>query len=122
MKLNKIMVIDDSKTEQFLNEVIIEKFNPDIEFVQAYDGREGLDKITEMSVLPDLILLDINMPGMNGFEFVEKFSELEYSTKIIMLSSSEQTKDRDKALSYSCVEDYILKPLSEEKIRKIQKM
>jgi CheY-like chemotaxis protein len=68
---------------------------------------------------PDLILLDINMPGHNGFELLEriesKIKEHNLKIKVYMLSSSNLDKDIDKAKQYSCVVDYIVKPLTVEK-------
>ena len=107
-----IMLVDDNETDQFLSEMVIEKFDPGIEVVKAYDGQEALDLLSDASEQPDVILLDINMPGMNGFEFLEEYSkDPSPSVVIAMLSSSEQGDDREKALAYDCVVSYLVKPI-----------
>ena len=71
-----------------------------------------------IDMLPDLIYLDINMPLMNGWEFLvayEKLDEiLQSGTIIIMLSSSGNLEDITRAMAFSCVSDYITKPLTSE--------
>lgn len=111
-ELKVIMVVDDNETDQFLNEVIIEKFDPSIQVVKAYDGQEALDYFSRNEAIPDIVFLDINMPGMNGFQFLEQFdTSIAPSVKIFMLSSSEQDDDKEKALSYDVVKEYLPKPM-----------
>ena len=111
-KLKMIMVVDDNETDQFLNEVIIEKFDPSIQVVKMYDGQEALDYFSRNEPIPDIVFLDINMPGMNGFQFLEQFdASIAPSIKIFMLSSSEQDDDKKKALSYDVVKEYLPKPM-----------
>lgn len=113
-----ILLVDDNETDQFFNETLIEDFDPEIKILQAYDGQEALNAIASAEQKPDVILLDINMPGMNGFEFLEEYSKnCDFSTVIVMLSSSDQGDDKQKALSYDCVKSYFVKPLDNEKIR-----
>jgi len=115
MSSYKIMIIDDSEADQFLAKIIIEDYDSSIELVQVYDGKEALATLEDMEQKPDLIYLDINMPVMDGHEFLS-----EYSTKgidssvIIMLTSSEQEQDKTRALVYDFVKDYFVKPLDED--------
>ncbi|SFT55116.1 CheY chemotaxis protein or a CheY-like REC (receiver) domain [Algoriphagus locisalis] len=66
------------------------------------------------------ILLDVNMPGMNGWDFLDEMgrNELNHLVKIVMLTSSISEVDRDKAKSYSSVFGYFTKPMSQEKCEK----
>ena len=106
------MIIDDSDADQFLTEAIIKKTFLSIEIHQAYDGEEALETLDSMDKQPSLILLDINMPGMNGFEFLDEYSKREKQSKVIaMLTSSEQEQDKIKALQHECVHKYLVKPL-----------
>ena len=76
MTINCILVVDDNEGDQFLAEHLIKKYLPDTQQLKAYDGEEALRVIAESDVKPDIILLDINMPGMDGFEFLEAYNQL----------------------------------------------
>ena len=120
MKMSLILLVDDNETDQFLHEMVIKKFDPTIKILKAYDGEEALEVLANAEEAPDLILLDINMPRMNGFEFLEEYNKLSYtSTVVAMLSSSEQGSDREKALGYGCVETYFVKPLDSDDLQKM---
>ena len=111
--VQSILVIDDSIADHFLYKEVIQSHDSEIEVHQAYDGQEGYEMVKEGGLRPDLILLDINMPGMNGFEFLDKIStEAGIPTlTIVMLTSSGLDDDKKRASDYECVKDYILKPL-----------
>lgn len=111
--IKSILIIDDSIADHFLYKEVIHTHDADIEVFQAYDGHEGIEMLEEQGIKPDLILLDINMPGMNGFEFLETFETKDNlpQSVIIMLTSSGLQEDREKASGYDSVKDYILKPL-----------
>lgn len=123
MSFKSVLIVEDSDEDQFLNSMIIDEFDAGIEVHQAYNGQEALD-LLEQGIRPDLILLDINMPLMDGFGFLdgftEKYGDRVSSQVVIMLSSSGQTGDIRKAKSYACVKDYLLKPLTSEMLKKIR--
>lgn len=117
--IKTILVIEDSESDQFYNELIITSHNNVIKIIKAYDGEEALETIKEQrDNLPDLILLDINMPRMNGHEFLEEYAKTvdQEIPVVVMLTSSEQEADKQRAFEYNCVKDYLLKPISEEKL------
>lgn len=118
-----ILAVDDCETNHFLSEVLIEKFLPNSKIHQVYDGLEAMDWLKTSGIEPDVILLDINMPRMDGHEFLEKFSKerAECSPIVVMLTSSEREDDRKRALAYDFVKDYILKPLTQESVERIAK-
>lgn len=118
-----ILAVDDCQTNQFLSEVLIEKFLPNSNIHQVYDGLEAMDWLKTSGIEPDVILLDINMPRMDGHEFLDKFSKerTECSSIVVMLTSSEREDDRKRAMTYDFVKDYILKPLSQESVQRIAK-
>ena len=72
MKLNTILVVDDDENDQFICEYTIRKFDPAIAILKAQDGTEALAILKTET--PDAIILDINMPIMNGFEFLEHYA------------------------------------------------
>ena len=107
-----VMIVDDSESDQFLLKIIIEKLNPDIRILQAYDGQEALEILADLPEQPNVIILDINMPRMNGHEFLEKYDACkEQAVVVIMLTSSDQERDKEKSMSYVCVKEYFIKPL-----------
>lgn len=116
------MLVDDSETEHFINEAIINDYDEDIEILRAYDGIEALELLASKNASISLILLDINMPGMGGLEFLEHFDKLYTSPVVIMLSSSDQQKDKETAFSYGFVKDYILKPLDKTDLENASKL
>lgn len=117
MQISSVMIVDDSDADQFINKDVIEEFDSSIVIYQAYDGQEALEQLEKLAQQPSLILLDINMPRMNGFEFLEEYSKREDKARVIaMLTSSDQVSDSQKALEYGCVDQYFLKPITVENL------
>ncbi len=116
--LREVMLIDDSDADNFFHEMLIERSGL-AQVVRVFDWAEkALDWLSgnpEHDV--DLILLDINMPRMNGFEFLDAFhgmpAEHQGEARICMLSSSPLRTEREHALRYPRVIDFIVKPLEE---------
>lgn len=117
MTLSSILVVDDDENDQFICEYTIRKFNPHIRIHKAFDGAEALDLLRAET--PDAIILDINMPVMNGFEFLDRYAEeFEVHAPVVaMLTSSHLGKDRERAMQYSFVKSYFEKPLTAEHLR-----
>lgn len=76
---------------------------------------EDLQKVQRLTEVPELIFLDLNMPEMNGFEFIRRFSELpdfvRSKCKIVIVTSSTDTTDKHKALMHPSVVRFLQKPL-----------
>jgi len=115
--IKSILVVDDNEADQMITRTAINDYNPNIKILVAYDGTEALQVLRELNEPPSIILLDINMPQMNGFEFLEKYKTVCNSAIIVMLSSSDQEQDKMRALSHSDVKDYITKPITMEDLR-----
>lgn len=117
MDISSIMIVDDSESDQYLTQMIIEQYNPDIQILQAYDGLEALEILDALEEQPSIILLDINMPRMNGFEFLEEYNKRNNPAAVIaMLTSSDQDRDKKKSMVYGCVKTYFVKPLDVDDI------
>jgi CheY-like chemotaxis protein len=126
-RFQKILLIDDDSVSNFLNEMALQEMNLSDQIHVSENGEEALNFLYEHCCkqgegtenCPDLIFLDINMPVMDGFQFLEEFEKLPYArkkpVKIVMLTSSNATKDLERAKSMN-VEGYIVKPLCKEKI------
>ncbi len=132
-KVNCILLVDDDPTTNFLNEELI-KDNQVANFVHvAWNGKEALDyldrrgkfsfKIKKDSPRPNIIFLDINMPIMDGFEFLEKYKELPKSKRaevvIVFLTTSDSILDKDKVVSEKIVFKYIEKPLRKQNLNQV---
>ena len=102
----KILIVEDDK---FLRELIVKKMsNEGYEVVEAADGEQGLQKIKEDK--PDLILLDLILPGIDGFEVLAQKKEDPFiaAIPVIVLSNLGQKEDVDKGLNLGAV-DYLIK-------------
>jgi len=109
-----VLIIDDSEAEQFLCEYAIRAYNDNLNVLKASDGREGLEVLKDMDYQVDTIFLDVNMPGMNGFEFLECYHQLGGVTAdvVVMLTVPLSDEDSNKCMSYKKVKKIAPKPLS----------
>lgn len=116
------MIIEDNPGDQLLTKIQIEEYDPTIEVLQAYDGLEALEMLNSTSSQPDVIFTDVNMPRMNGLEFIKRYSKKKESEKTIvaMLSSSVHEVDKKQAFSYKCVKHYFQKLLEKADLDLIQ--
>jgi CheY-like chemotaxis protein len=130
-KLNEILLIDDSRGSNILNKRLIEEMDITHKITTALNGRAAINYLISLDKdgnfpNPELIFLDINMPVMDGYQFLEKYSEVLEKEKtkqlIIMLSSSEDEVDLKRSQNYSMVKGYQSKPLTKEKVKTTIKM
>ena len=125
-KLN-LLVIDDDDINIFIIKKIVEKTGLAIEMIARNNGQQALDylneTISQKKALPRLVLIDINMPVMNGWEFIEAYEELNIEQKVDMyiLSSSVYENDIEKTKGYKAVKGFISKPLSMERLTELIK-
>ena len=128
-KLNTVLVIDDDEPTNFLNQMIIEESGCAEQIKAVQSGQEALDYLTRekenWSKGPDLIFLDINMPAMNGWEFLEKYRQLDKERQarvmVVMLTTSLFPEDEMKAREIPEVSGFENKPLTPEKLDRILK-
>src|SRR6187402_2677287 len=131
---NKILCIDDDAVTLMLCKLIITRTHLADEIITAKNGKEALDYYTQLSDIscpknqndyPNLIFLDLNMPVMGGWEFIEKFTSTfpgkSCTTKVIILSSGIVPEDIEKANKYPFIVDFLSKPLTKEKVNNLKK-
>ena len=116
-----ILVVDDDPFSVVLTTTVIECMNVRFSLGSARNGKEALDIVLDsVTQFPLLILLDLNMPVMDGFEFLEALESLHLDKPVYtaVLTSSIDENDVIKARSYNIV-DYIEKPLTSDKMREV---
>jgi len=126
-KIKFLVFIDDDYATNFYHKIIVrdsglvEKYTFFSEPEEALAFFEGLTK-TENPEIPDAIFLDVNMPKIDGWEFLERYAKIEVikSPIIIMLSTSINPSDEHKAINNPLVKGFKNKPLSEEHLRELQ--
>lgn len=118
--IKKVILIDDDLATNFINQKIIEEakcVENIIVFQSAINALNYLEENKES--FPDIILLDLNMPKMNGWEFLEEYTQLSSSFRkeinIYILSTSKNSQDIEKAAHIQYVKGYITKPLTAKK-------
>jgi CheY-like chemotaxis protein len=126
-KLNCVLLIDDDEPTNFYNEMIVEETGCSKRIVAVTGGREALDflksKVNGEHPQPNLIFLDINMPGMSGWEFLEEYEKLTDDQKgqviVVMLTTSFNPDDQKKAENIESINDFKNKPLNTDTITEI---
>jgi len=123
-----ILLVDDDEINNFISIKLIKKAIDNTAISACLNGKFAIDELVNIqkhdpSLLPDFILLDINMPIMNGWEFLDEYKRLNIDplgkSKIYIISSSVFSNDINKARSYPLVKNFISKPLSVEKIKEM---
>ncbi|RIW13133.1 response regulator [Algoriphagus lacus] len=119
IRFDAIFLVDDDPINNLINRRLLGKTGISNRILEFLGGEDAFEKISELG--PDetlLILLDINMPVMNGWEFLNKYIELfpNRKDKIVILSSSIDFQDRQRANEYSIVSGFLEKPLTLDKI------
>lgn len=126
-KLDTILLIDDDPATNFLHKFMLQKENCAENIVCIQNAEDALIYIQKMLDeglhYPELIFLDINMPRMNGWEFLEEYDKITHNKKsskiVVMLTTSLDPKDKEKASTIKDINEFLSKPLTSEKIRHV---
>jgi two-component system chemotaxis response regulator CheY len=124
---SRVFIIDDDPIHQRIAQIMISKHNLFDEYFSYTEAQKALDFLQENKkneeTLPDVILLDLNMPVIDGWDFLETFEtlvkEFEKNIRVFIVSSSVDEKDVLRSKSYVAVKGFISKPLSPDIIRSI---
>lgn len=114
-----IFLVDDDPINNLINRRLLGKVGIGDQIDEFLSGEKALEKISELNPHDSLLIfLDINMPVINGWEFLDKYCEIfpDREDKIVILSSSIDFQDRQRANEYSIVSGFLEKPLTIDKI------
>lgn len=132
-KVKCVLLVDDDESDNYFHEYVIKKADICEVLKIVTDGAKALDYINnagnpDQSIefpLPDIIFLDINMPRMNGFEFLEEYMLLDERFRsgivITMLTTSLNPHDQERAIRSGIVSEFLNKPLTIETLEEIMK-
>lgn len=125
MSPTRVLLVEDSEDDRYITTYMLRKRWPDVEIITAWNGEEALAELERLTLHPpDLILLDINMPLMNGHEFLAQWCGELGNTEpvVVMLSSSERHADIGRSANYEAVRQYFVKPMRPEYLETIDAM
>jgi len=120
---NRFLLVEDDSISSMMTTMAIEAAVPNADVKVINDPVEALDYVRNDDT-PDVavMLLDINMPKMSGWQFLDEFQKLDVATRsryrIYMLTSSADSKDREKAAKFPFIRGYFLKPLNASDFQK----
>ena len=127
--LREVLLIDDYEADNFLHRRAIKKSGLAAKITECLNGREAIDYLLAAGPdgerpQPEMIFVDINMPVMNGWEFIDAYTELAAEHKagcfvLMMLTTSLNPDDRARAADVSLVHELINKPLTTERFREL---
>lgn len=130
-KIKRLLLVDDNEDDNFIHSRILFSTGLVEEISLAYDGREALDLLTRPeegkpgNQKPQIIFLDINMPRMDGWEFLEAYGKLPVEQKgeimVVMLTNSDNPDDRRRAEKYTQIHKFSNKPLTAARFEMIVK-
>jgi len=126
--MKRVLLVDDDKICNFIAESTLNRMGVAKEVHSALNGQEALDLFNGYFqgdvAVPDIIFLDLNMPIMDGFQFIDAFKKLDFPKKenilIVILTSSMNPQDIQQAKSLG-IDHYMAKPINEEKIMTLLK-
>ena len=121
--INHIMLVDDEDDHHFITRLMLKKAGWTGTFTAFLSADDAVEYLCNTHARPDLLMVDINMPATNGFEFLalcEREGLLSNdSTTVVMCSSSNRPIDMEQAMRFKVVAEYVEKPLAVEQFQRI---
>lgn len=122
-KIKNILLVDDDSITNFINKKLLDKLDIAEEIKIAFNGSQGINCLEgncfTSKKTPEIVFLDINMPGMDGFEFVKNFNAINFNNKknvIICVLTTSTNKDDHAKMQELGVKYFLNKPLTREKV------
>jgi len=122
---NYIWIIDDDAIYTFTVKKLLKQGQLAAKITVFSNGQSAIDRLNEVSFgsknYPDIILLDINMPVFDGWQFMDEFVKFvdKAAITVYMVSSSIDPRDKERALQYKEIKDYVIKPITLESLRNL---
>jgi CheY-like chemotaxis protein len=122
------VLIDDSEIDLFIQRRFLEVYQFSNQLISYKSAEEALAWLTDSNgeLPPDIIFLDLNMPNVDGFEFLERFKSLpekvRAKSRIVVLTSSNSQKDKDQAFAHKNVIQFVTKPIKQSDIEELKKI
>lgn len=124
-KIDIACLVDDDPIYIFATKKVMQMSNFCNSFLIFHNGKEALDSLSAIlsagAQMPDVILLDLNMPVMDGWQFLDEFLKIKPPKKITIyiVTSSIDPDDITRAKAYENVQDYLVKPITEKSLQEI---
>ena len=126
-KLDCFLLIDDNEADNVYHEIVIEEANCVEKVISVQSAKDGLELLKgneeKKPPTPNIIFLDINMPGMNGWEFLDEYQKLNSEQQadmiVVMLTTSLNPDDRKRAEKIKAIKDFKTKPLTTDMLQEI---
>ncbi len=120
MKINKIVLLDDDPIVNVINEQLLRKYSASKQYIVCRTSKEAIDYINSADPVPEIVIIDLNIPLVNGFEFLDLFySKFFNNVSVYILTSSINPIDLNKSRQYPFVKGYLKKPLTREIVQEI---
>src|SRR5690606_24254319 len=122
-RIRKATIINDNEVAQYIFKLSLQKANFASELTQYFNGKEALDDLLLEKekghiYFPEVIFLDLGMPVMNGWEFMEEYEKLFYphfqATRIVIISASMYKEDIERSMQYPFVLEFLNKSISKD--------
>jgi CheY-like chemotaxis protein len=124
-KINIACIIEDEPMHLFITKRLLDMTGMVESLLIFSNGKEAYDKLKALFLaskkLPEIILLDLNMPIWDGWQFLEEFTKIPVNTKVViyLLTSSDNPDDLKKAEKYSMAHNYLIKPIGLEQLKTV---
>jgi CheY-like chemotaxis protein len=120
--INEIWIVDDDQVITYITERLLHNADPSLKVSGYLSAKMALEKLRLDNDCPDVLLLDINMPGISGWEFLDELNKLGRFVNVYMYSSSIDPEDVNRARAYPMVREFLSKPLDMKTINHLLDM
>jgi CheY-like chemotaxis protein len=120
-QIRKLAFIDDDDISHIIFQTLIRRISPTTKVEEFSSAVDAFAKINDQTFDASAIILDINMPRMTGWDFLEKIKGIGFQVPVYMLTSSDDSRDRARAKEFPIVQGYFLKPFQRDQLELVIK-